>query len=300
MADRLTERLVEFERLLAEKGWQVLDRREIEHGQQLVVSDGVTQLPVNFYHTGKMLVQGPAGPLRTALLEWANVQQMGAGAAGDVRIGVDESGKGDVFGPLVVAAVRVTPEGERALVRRGVRDSKTLADVQIAELAGLIRAQCEYEVLELRPPEYNAAYERFGRNLNRLLAWGHARVIAALHARAPAARAISDQFGDARLVEGALRAEGCTIALEQRPRAESDVAVAAASVLARAAFVASMEEYAAKAGMAIPRGSSAPEVKDALRRIRARWGARGLERIAKMHFKTVAEVLAEPGERGEE
>jgi ribonuclease HIII len=293
MGDRLAERLAEFDRLLAEKGWQVLERRDIEHGIQLVVTDGATQLPVNFYHTGKMLVQGAAGSLREALLEWVNLQQTGAGAAGDVRIGVDESGKGDVFGPLVVAAARVTPEVERALARRGVRDSKTLADVQIAELAGLIRAQCEYEVLELRPPEYNAAYERFGRNLNRLLAWGHARVIAALHARAPAVRAISDQFGNARLVADALRAEGCAIALEQRPRAESDLAVAAASVLARAAFIAAMDEFAARAGMTIPRGASAPEVKVALRRIHARWGMRGLERIAKMHFKTVRDVLAE-------
>jgi ribonuclease HIII len=213
----------------------------------------------------------------------------------DTRIGVDESGKGDLFGPLVVAAVALTTDAELALARHGVRDSKSLSDSQIAELATRIRDLCESETLVLMPPEYNLAHERHGRNLNRLLAWGHARVIAKLSSRVNASHAISDQFGDESLVLEALAAEGCTIPLEQRPRAETDLAVAAASILARAEFVEAIEEYTSKSGIEIPLGSSSPQVKAVGIQIYRRWGRKGLERIAKMHFKTINEITSEGG-----
>lgn len=213
--------------------------------------------------------------------------------ATEAWIGVDESGKGDVFGPLVVAAVLVTPDIEITLARRGVRHGKKLSDTQIGELARFIKGNCQFEVLTLLPPDYNSAYEEHGRNLNRLLAWGHAQVIAKLSRRVIAGRAVSDQFGDKSLVIEALSAEGCNIPLEQRPRAESDMAVASASVLARAEFVAAIEEYSSKEGMEIPLGASAAEVKRIGKMIYRRWGERGLERIAKMHFKTVAEIVSE-------
>jgi ribonuclease HIII len=211
---------------------------------------------------------------------------------GRVRIGVDESGKGDVFGPLVIAGVMVTSETELILAREGVRDSKTISDAVIQTLAPLIKKSCPHEIIVLLPPEYNLAYERNGRNLNRLLAWGHAQVISRISKREKVQRAISDQFGDEKLVVEALEKEGCQIALEQRPRAESDIAVAAASVLARDAFITSMQEYTAKAGFDIPLGASADQVKQIARSIYRRWGKRGLERIAKMHFKTIQEILA--------
>jgi ribonuclease HIII len=152
---------------------------------------------------------------------------------------------------------------------------------------------CQVEVKVLLPPDYNIAYDQHGRNLNRLLAWGHAQVIAKLSRRTNATRAISDQFGDESLVIEALKTEGCTITLEQRPRAESDLAVAAASVLARAEFIAAIEDYTAKAGIEIPLGASASQVKQIGKLIYRRWGKRGLERIAKMHFKTVSEIMNE-------
>jgi ribonuclease HIII len=208
-------------------------------------------------------------------------------------IGIDESGKGDVFGPLVVAAVLVTPDLKITLARRGVRDSKTLSDIQVAELARFIKEICQFEILTLLPPDYNAAYEKHGRNLNRLLAWGHAQLIAKLSRRVTAGRAISDQFGDESLLIEALATEGCSIPLEQRPRAESDIAVASASVLARAEFVATIDDYSLKADLEIPLGASAAEIKRIGKMIYRRWGKRGLERIAKMHFKTVAEIISE-------
>lgn len=209
------------------------------------------------------------------------------------RIGIDESGKGDLFGPLVVAGVRVTPETEELLARRGVRDSKELADAVIVELAAFIRDHCDFETLVLLPPEYNKAYDTHGRNLNRLLAWGHAQVIKKLSERTGTMRAISDQFGDERLLIEALEREQCAVALEQRPRAETDLAVAAASILARAEFVAAIEDYTRKAGVTIPLGASATQVKEIGKFIYRRWGERGLERIAKMHFKTIQEIIGE-------
>lgn len=210
-----------------------------------------------------------------------------------VRIGVDESGKGDLFGPLVIAGVMVTPQTELILARAGVRDSKTISDTVIQTLAPFIKEVCPYELIVLLPPDYNTAYEQHGSNLNRLLAWGHAQVICRISKREMVQRAISDQFGDKKLVLESLEKEGCQIVLEQRPRAESDIAVAAASVLAREAFILAIQDYSAKSGFDIPLGASADQVKEIGRRIYRRWGKRGFERIAKMHFKTIREILAE-------
>jgi|GEM_PF-376145 len=209
------------------------------------------------------------------------------------RIGVDESGKGDLFGPLVIAGVVLTRESEIVLARHGVRDSKALSDVQILELAQLIRANCPVETVVLLPPDYNIAYEQHGHNLNRLLAWGHAQVITKLSHRFSAEKAVSDQFGDKSLLVEALAAEACKIPVEQRPHAESDLAVAAASVIARAEFVAAIQGYTRKAGIEIPLGASASQVKEIGKQIYRRWGRQGLERIAKMHFKTIREIISE-------
>jgi len=210
-----------------------------------------------------------------------------------VRIGVDESGKGDLFGPLVIAGLVLKQESEMVLARRGVRDSKTLSDAQILELAQFIRMNCPVEVLVLLPPDYNIAYEQHGRNLNRLLAWGHAQVITKLSQRLSVDKAISDQFGDESLLIEALAAEACRIPVEQRPHAESDLAVAAASVIARAEFITAIQTYTQKAGIEIPLGASAGQVKEIGKQIYRRWGRRGLERIAKMHFNTAQEIISE-------
>ena len=210
------------------------------------------------------------------------------------RIGVDESGKGDVFGPLVIAGVVVTEETETELFEHGVRDSKQLSNDKVRRLAHLIKRKYPFEVLVLDPPEYNTAYEEHGRNLNSLLAWGHARVICDLTRRESVDKAVSDQFGDESLLIRALEAEDCQIYVEQRTHAEnSDVAVAAASVIARAEFLDAMEKYARRYRMAIPRGASSSDIKKTGKIIYRRWGLSGLREIAKMHFRPVQEILSE-------
>jgi len=205
-------------------------------------------------------------------------------------IGSDESGKGDFFGPLVVAAVAVTQESWPVLETLGVRDSKTLSDARASDLAGDIRGAFPHEVIAVLPRRYNELWREFG-NLNRLLAWGHARAIENVAGRAPeAAAAVADQFGDEALVRNALFSRGRALALVQAPRAESDPAVAAASILARAEFLRRLEQLGRGVGVRLPKGAS-PAVEAVARALVAERGPTILDEIAKTHFKTAARVL---------
>jgi ribonuclease HIII len=148
------------------------------------------------------------------------------------------------------------------------------------------------EVVSIGPAKYNELYEKFG-NLNKLLAWGHARVIENLLAKKPdCPRSLSDQFADARLIEQSLLRHGQKIEIQQRPRAESDVAVAAASILAREAFINWLDREGKKLGVRLERGVS-PAVKIAAGKIGKEQGPAVLRQVAKVHFRTAHEVAPE-------
>ncbi len=207
------------------------------------------------------------------------------------RIGIDESGKGDYFGPLVIAAVFVdgTTQGELKLME--VRDSKKISDGRILELAPDIKTICPHSIIAIGPKKYNELYSKI-KNLNRLLAWGHAKALENLLERGVACeRAISDQFGDERLILNALQEKGRKIVLEQRTKAESDLAVAAASVLARAEFLIRLKQLSGEVGTTLPKGAS-PAVERAARMIIKKHGQERLGSVAKLHFKTTQAVLA--------
>jgi ribonuclease HIII len=206
------------------------------------------------------------------------------------RIGIDESGKGDYFGPLVIAAVFVdaTTQGELALMQ--VRDSKKISDGRILEMAPDIKTICPHSVIAIGPHKYNELYARI-RNLNRLLAWGHAKALENLLERVSCERAISDQFGDERLILNALQEKGRKIVLEQRTKAESDMAVAAASILARAEFLLRLKRLSDEVGTTLPKGAS-PAVELAARMVIKKHGQERLDSVAKLHFKTTQAVLA--------
>jgi len=210
------------------------------------------------------------------------------------HIGVDESGKGDFFGPLVIAGVYTNRESARALLDLGVADSKKISDGKILKLAPQIRSMADVsaEVISLRPEKYNELYDSFG-NLNRLLAWGHARVISSLaEKRQDCMRALSDQFARKEVLESALsRQEGLPagFVLEQKTKGESDVAVAAASILAREAFIDWVARAERGGGIELPLGAG-PHVIDAARSAIEKYGVEILPKLAKMHFKTAAQV----------
>ena len=219
------------------------------------------------------------------------------------RLGVDESGKGDFFGPLCVAGVYVNESVIDAWQDAGIRDSKNISsDKRIAELAELIRKTpgCIYEAVCIGNEAYNRLYAKM-RNVNALLAWGHARVIENLMAQRhrmapPPVRAISDQFASNKdVIARALMSLGREIELVQRHKAETDMAVAAASILARNEFVIRLATLEKHFGMRLPKGASAA-VDAAAKEFVARHGAENLAKIAKLHFRTAyrAQGLPEP------
>ena len=208
------------------------------------------------------------------------------------HFGVDESGKGDFFGPLVISGVYVDRGIGRKLLDAGVVDSKRIgSDNRIRALADTIRKTSLglVETVLIGPAKYNELYEKFG-NLNKLLGWGHARVIENLLAKKPACpRSLSDQFADARVISASLLKHGRKIAIEQRPRAESDIAVAAASIVAREAFINWLERKSKELGIRLERGVS-PSVKDTARKLVEMNGPDALREVAKVHFRTAHEI----------
>lgn len=208
------------------------------------------------------------------------------------HFGIDESGKGDFFGPLVIAGVYVDKRIARQLIDAGVQDSKRIgSDARIRALADTIRKTTIglTDKVLIGPAKYNELYRSFG-NLNSLLGWGHARVIENLLQKKPdCPRALSDQFADARVIERALLSYGQKIRIEQRTKAESDIAVAAASILAREAFIDWLEAEGKKVGMRLERGVSAT-VKETARKLVEKQGPEVLSKVAKVHFKTAHEV----------
>jgi ribonuclease HIII len=266
---------------------------------------------VVFYESGKLVVQGKGTQefiefvlepeiLKEARLGYETVLNPELLAP---RLGVDESGKGDFFGPLCVAGVYVNESVVNAWKDAGIRDSKNISsDRKIKELAELIRNTpgCVSVPVVVGNEAYNRLYTQM-RSVNSLLAWGHARVIENLMGQKhrmnpPTVRAISDQFASSKeTVAGALMSLGRGIELIQKHRAEEDLAVAAASILARCDFITRLAALEKQFGMEFPRGASAA-VDAAAKDFITRHGVANLPKVAKMHFRTAlrAQGLPEP------
>jgi ribonuclease HIII len=216
------------------------------------------------------------------------------------HFGIDESGKGDYFGPLVIAGAYTDAAVARALKAAGVMDSKRISSAKrIRELAAKIREVpgIATSVVAIGPERYNQMFGSFG-NLNRLLAWGHAKVIENLAAQRPQCpRALSDQFARPEVLARALKQQGVDIQLDQRTKGESDIAVAAASILARERFIDWIDKTSAAGGITLPLGASAAVI-DAAKEIVSRHGADALSKVAKLHFKTTAAVTGDSNASG--
>lgn len=210
-------------------------------------------------------------------------------------VGVDESGKGDFFGPLVVAGL-LAGDSDLAFLREiGVRDSKRISDNRIRELDNRLRSRFVYHVTVVMPAEYNCRYESI-RNLNILLADCHAEAITGTVENArkrslDVNRAVSDKFGKTERLESALVRAECRLPVTQIVRGEAIPQVAAASILARAEFVRRIELLSDEFGITLPKGASA-QVDEVGRQLVARWGVEALDRVAKKHFKNFRRALA--------
>ena len=214
------------------------------------------------------------------------------------HIGTDESGKGDYFGPVVIAGVYL-PDGQAEVLKEfGVKDSKRTSDNRARELAEVIQRGYAHSVVSIGPERYNELYSRLG-NLNRILAWGHSRVIENILERVNCRLAITDQFGDKAFVLNALMKKGKRIELVQRPKAEEDMAVAAASLLARAEFLKRLHFLSQDIGLELPKGASVLVEEAGLKLVKLH-GPQALEKVAKTHFKTTARILALASGQGRE
>lgn len=202
------------------------------------------------------------------------------------RIGTDEVGKGDYFGPLVIAGVLIDDTIEEELKKLKIKDSKSLSETTIRSLAHVIRdllGEKRYETLWISPIKYNLLYKKLG-NVNKILGWAHARVIENLLGNGIECNlAIADQFGDPGYIKNALMEKGRKIELIQVPNAERDIAVATASILARDKFLWKMEDLSDAYEMEFPRGAG-EKVDEIGREFVKLYGVNALQNVAKIHF----------------
>jgi ribonuclease HIII len=266
------------------------------------------KINVAAYHSGKLTVQGGnTGEFVLYFLEPEVLHTTGFGydepaapaVVNAINItphgGIDESGKGDFFGPLVVAGVYADAEIGAKLAAAGVCDSKLIkSDNKITGIAQNIRniAAGKFAVVTVGPEAYNRLYGSFG-NLNRLLAWGHAKVIEELLEKVPdCPRMLSDKFGNESLIRNALQTRGRMIKLDQETKAESEVAVAAASILARDGFIRIMAKLSESSGFTLPRGAGS-NVQAMANEIAAK-DPELLKKISKTHFRTWYRAMGLP------
>lgn len=289
-----------FRTFLAERGYSFEDR------PHQVFLARLNHTVVNLYNNGKVVLGGSDLKERAVLLTY--IQSQGGEVDEDdlrrsseistqdlhqTRVGMDEAGKGDFFGPLVTCAVLATEQLAVRMRDRGIRDSKDLSAESIRSSAEWLRREAlqpgQFRVVTIPPTRYNMLMLRMG-SLNRLLGWGHARALEdVLRFPEPCHLAIADQFGDPKFIEDALMTNGRQVQLLQIPKGERDVVVAAASVLARDEFVTSVDRMGQRYGEHFPLGAS--DVEKFSREFVTKHGADALLDTAKVHFSTTVRVV---------
>jgi len=297
-----TEVPAELRLLLDREGVEIAGSRTIDHGTQYDLARDDETAKLNVYYTGKISTGGRASKLRTLLEGWRASQTKAGGTRtqtaptggrpildGTPRLGIDEAGKGDYFGPLVVAGVRVThAETAKKLQEIGVRDSKEIKAPGIRRISGRVLeavGRSNVHVISLPPREYESRRNAAG-NVNRLLGELDAEIMGELAGEVEVV--VVDQFaGSTRSYLEPSVPEG--VRLEVRPRAEDDASVAAASIVARARQLEEIDHLSERVGFGLPLGAT--HVVEAGRRVVRELGEEGLAEVAKTHFATTLRVL---------
>lgn len=269
--------------------------KQIANAAWQLVSDGGT---VTAYNSGKIVVQSVSE-------DWADkvIQVAAAGDSAEDKqedfvphIGVDEAGKGDYFGSLVVAAVFVeSVKVAKELEKIGVRDSKALSDSTAKDIRSkILKMKLPFTELVIDPVKYNKLYKEY-RNVNKLLAWGHAQAIEETlgdKGSNGCTKAVIDQFSvhESRILD-ALMKNGKKLEIEQRHKGESDIAVAAASIMARGRFLLELEAMGKKWSTKFLKGASR-EVVAAGKEFYKAHGYDALSQVAKISFKTTLKITS--------
>ncbi|MGE0197847.1 MAG: ribonuclease HIII [Simkaniaceae bacterium] len=247
------------------------------------------------YESGKLMVQGKEKDefityyLEPEILGKLSYSYPETEVNTSPHIGVDEAGKGDVFGPLCIAALYADSEQISELIKIGIRDSKRLTDSTIVKMAAKIKKSFSYSVVQIFPKRYNELYQGF-QNLNTLLGWGHATAIEEVVAKTQCTDILIDQFANESVVISALKRKSLTVNLSQRHRGEEDIVVAGASILARAAFVQGLDKLSEDYKISLPKGASAQVIQAGKKFVSAH-GKEALNSVAKLHFKTIDQIL---------
>ena len=292
---------------------QILEERcwEFSEAPYCHFKAGSNKVSIAAYQSGKTVIQGKNAaetmefivePMilknceytREKMLHADKEEDNGENTVFTAHAGIDESGKGDFFGPLVICCAYV-PDAEtaRQLSQLGVRDSKQIKSENVMiKTAGKIRRilKNRYALVAIGNEAYNRLYANIG-SLNRLLAWGHARALENLLQNVPECNhALADKFGDESLIKRALMQAGKQIELRQQTKAEQDIAVATASILARAEFVTRLKNLSAEMDTVLPKGAGT-QVDIIAAELAAKGGEKLLGQCAKMHFRTADKAL---------
>lgn len=276
---------------------------EISTPQYTIFSAKKKGISCTFYKSGKLTVQGKEMGefiefyLEPQILGTFTKSYPELSAIGNVdhnlidHIGIDESGKGDFFGPLCIAGVFATTKEIPRLQAIGVKDSKKLTDAQIVVIGKKIQLEFQHHIVKINPLKYNELYEQF-KNLNKLLAWGHATTIEQLVLKTNCQNVIIDQFASEHVVITALKRKKMDINLTQRHRGEEDLVVAAASILARMTFLQGLALVGKPFEMILPKGASKQTIA-AGKKLYAHYGMKGLSETGKLHFKTLLDITGQ-------
>lgn len=291
--------------ILKEENFDVSPYKQIDYGLQFSVSTLSWSGVIRIYQNKKGIVKVDYSQLKGGrsleiqrLIEGERISSQTAMPMVVLTlpiIGTDESGKGDYFGPLVSAAVYVDEVSSKELSICGVTDSKNLTDKRNLELARRVSriSNGRFSIIEISPERYNSLYEQFKRerkNLNTLLAWGHAKAMEEVLTKVDCKVAIADQFADERFILGKLQEKGKSLQLIQMPKAEKNIAVAAASVMARARFLEKLDKLSNEFKIRLPKGAS-QMVIEVGRKLVDIHGKESLRKVAKLHFKTTKQII---------
>lgn len=276
---------------LFEDEWNTLGESLSESGYPVETSPNRTvffgvkapQLTLKLYRTGKLIIQGR----ETEAVLMNHLEDILACRYTITSIGTDESGKGDYFGPLVVAAVRLTRFDVEPLLRLSVQDSKVMSDASVRDAAERIAESLPNKVLVIGNKRYNELFDKM-RNMNRILVWAHSKVAEALLQKGKPQRLIVDRFANPALLRRRLQKHN--IEILQVERAERELPVAAASVLARAEFLKRLRNISKRFDFPLPKGAGEAAVAAACRFIRL-FGKESLAEVAKLHFRTTQKAV---------
>jgi ribonuclease HIII len=296
--------LANLRAILDRRGWEAF---EVAYARFSFKGPNVN---VTAYESGKVVVAGKGTEEFVTMTLEAEVT--GAPKLGyeevlhpdwfEAHAGLDESGKGDFFGPVIAATVIADPAAIRGWIEAGVKDSKKIAEAQIVKLDKLIRGTpgAVARTCFCGMPKYNELMGRPHANLNRLLAWQHATALEQALAVKPVAWGLLDQFSREPLTQKELARKKVPegFELRMRTKAEEDPVVAAASVVARAEYVRQMHGLSVRFGAKLQKGAG-PAVKEQADQILRKFGALALGQYAKLHFRTAYEVVSAAGMLGE-